>query len=55
MKAIVIGSTGATGIELIKELLKDEYFTEIKTFSRSSLKIKHQKLTEYLIDFNHLV
>ena len=54
MKAIVIGSTGATGIELIKELLKDEYFTEIRTFSRSSLKIKHQKLTEYLIDFNKI-
>ena len=54
MKAIVIGSTGATGLELIKELLKDEYFTEIKTFSRSALKIKHQKLTEYLIDFNQI-
>ena len=54
MKAIVIGSTGATGLELIKELLKDEYFTEIKTFSRSSLKIKHPKLTEYLIDFNQI-
>ena len=33
MKAIVIGSTGATGLELIKELLKDEYFTEIKTLN----------------------
>ncbi|MDG2344039.1 MAG: NAD(P)H-binding protein [Flavobacteriales bacterium] len=54
MKAIVIGSTGATGLELIKELLKDENFTEIKTFSRNSLEIKHQKLTEYLIDFNQI-
>ena len=54
MKAIVIGSTGATGIELIKELIKDENFTKIKTFSRSSLKINHQKLTEYLIDFNQI-
>ena len=54
MKAIVIGSTGATGIELINELIKDSNFTEIITFSRNSLGVNHIKLTEHIIDFNKI-
>ena len=54
MKAIVIGSTGATGIELINELIKDSNFTEIITFSRNSLGVNHNKLTEHIIDFNKI-
>ncbi len=54
MKAIVIGSTGATGRELIKELINDTNFTEIITFSRNYLGTKHIKLKEYLIDFKKI-
>ena len=54
MKAIVIGATGATGTELINQLIKDDSFTEIKAFGRNSLNIQNDKIKEYIIDFNEI-
>ncbi len=53
MIAIVIGGTGLVGRQLIKELLNDTSCKQVKVFSRRSLEIKHEKLYESLVDFNH--
>ena len=50
--AIVIGATGLVGKELVQLLLKDEHFTSVKIFGRRSTGIQHQKLVEYIIDFD---
>ena len=50
--AIVIGATGLVGKELVQLLLKDEHFTSVKIFGRRSAGIQHQKLVEYIIDFD---
>jgi uncharacterized protein YbjT (DUF2867 family) len=52
--AIVIGSTGLVGKELVKLLLEDKEYSKVKTFSRRSLNIKVDKLEEFLISFDEL-
>lgn len=46
--AIIIGATGATGNHLLRLLLLDKRYDSIKLFSRSSCKINHPKIKEYL-------
>lgn len=48
--AIVIGATGLTGGCLLDILIKDDRYETIKLFSRSSVKEKHLKIKEFLID-----
>lgn len=61
MKALVIGATGATGKDLVQQLLADDDFSEIAVFVRKSLDISHPKINKHLINFekpeewNHLV
>lgn len=50
--AIVIGATGLVGNELVKLLLADPYFEKVKIFTRRDSKLVHQKLEEYVIDFD---
>lgn len=50
-KAIVIGSTGMVGTQLIKLLIENEEFSEIVSLVRRSSGIKHLKLNEQIIDF----
>ncbi len=50
-KAIVIGSTGLVGSNLIQLLLKDNDYNSVVSFSRKSLGISHPKLIEHIIDF----
>lgn len=53
MKAIVLGATGATGRELLDNLLKDNRFSQVTIFVRRDLGINNPKLTQYIIDFDN--
>ncbi|MFS4468918.1 NAD(P)H-binding protein [Maribacter sp. 2210JD10-5] len=48
--AIILGATGLTGGILLRQLLNDERYIEIKLFSRSSIGFEHPKITEFLVD-----
>ena len=52
--AIILGATGLTGTELLKQLLNDDYYKKVVLFSRKSTNINHCKLTEYITDFDLL-
>jgi uncharacterized protein YbjT (DUF2867 family) len=52
--AIVLGATGLVGSHLVKQLLNDERFAHIKIFARRKSGIIHQKIQEYIIDFEKL-
>lgn len=54
MKAIVIGGTGATGRELVKQLLDDPKFDEIVALVRRPFFGGHIKLKEVIVDFDTL-
>lgn len=54
MKALVIGATGATGKDLIPDLLLDETYTEVVAFVRRASGINHPKLKEIVTDFDQL-
>lgn len=54
MKAIVIGATGATGKSLVAQLLEDSVFTEVVVLVRRKYFESYPKLTEVVVDFNHL-
>ena len=53
-ESLVIGSTGATGIELTKQLIEQEEFTEIHVFVRNIPTINHPKLNVHKVDFNEI-
>jgi uncharacterized protein YbjT (DUF2867 family) len=48
MKAIVIGATGLVGNLILKELLNDEDFSEVRIFVRKSTGIINPKLKEFV-------
>jgi uncharacterized protein YbjT (DUF2867 family) len=52
MKALLVGATGATGKDLLDELLKDDSIQQVDIFVRRELAIVHKKLTIHLIDFD---
>ncbi len=54
MKAIVIGGSGATGKELINQLIMDDSYLEIKSFVRRKSNLNHPKLKEIVIDFDKI-
>ena len=54
MKAIVIGGTGATGKELVAQLLEDPRFEEVTALVRRPYFGPHPKLKEVLVDFEKL-
>lgn len=54
MRALVIGATGATGKELVKQLLADSHFTEVVAFVRRRYFDKQPKLIECIVDFENL-
>jgi len=54
MKAIVIGGTGATGKELVNQLLEDGRFDGVTALVRRPYFGKHPKLRELLVDFENL-
>ncbi|MDA8948260.1 NAD(P)H-binding protein [Flavobacteriaceae bacterium] len=52
--AIVLGATGATGRELVFQLLNDTDFSSVSIFVRRSPALNHKKLTVHKIDFSRL-
>jgi len=52
MKALVIGSTGATGKELVNLLLESNDYSEVSIFVRRPTGKSHSKLTEHVVDFS---
>ena len=54
MKAILIGATGLIGKELLKQLLADDHYSQVNVFTRRSTEVKHDKLKEQIIDFDHI-
>ena len=54
MKAIVIGGTGATGGELVAQLLEDPRFGTVTVLVRRAFFSKNPKLKEVVVDFEKL-
>lgn len=54
VKAIVIGGTGATGKELVAQLLEDSRFDAVTVLVRRPYFGERPKLTEIVIDFENL-
>ena len=54
MKALVIGATGATGKDLVDDLLQDAFYSEVLIFVRRSTGMVHSKLQEIITDFDKL-
>lgn len=52
--ATIIGASGLIGSELLKLLLKDEAYTNVRIIVRSVLPIKHVKLEQVIIDFSDI-
>ena len=53
LTALVIGATGATGSELVNQLLEDNRFNSVIVFSRRPLVVTHAKLTTHIVDFDN--
>ncbi len=51
MKALVIGATGATGKDLVNQLLNDQDFEEVDVFVRKPIQIQNNKLNVHIVDF----
>lgn len=51
MKALIIGATGATGKDLVYQLLQDPDFKEVDVFVRKPININDAKLTAHIVDF----
>ncbi|ANF52465.1 semialdehyde dehydrogenase [Chryseobacterium glaciei] len=51
MKALVIGATGATGKDLVTQLLNDKDFEEVNVFVRKPIDIQDNKLKVHVVDF----
>lgn len=51
MKALVIGATGATGKDLVNQLLQDKDFEEVNIFVRKPLDIQNDKLKVHVVNF----
>ena len=51
MKALIIGATGATGKDLVRQLLNDDAFEKTDIFVRRPVDLAHQKLSVHIVDF----
>ena len=51
MIALIIGATGATGKDLVHQLLQDTDCNEVHVFVRKALKINDPKLKVHIVDF----
>jgi len=54
MKALVVGATGATGKDLVAQLLEDEVFEEVDIFVRREVALPHPKLKVHVVDFEKM-
>ena len=51
MKALIIGATGATGKDLVTQLLVDDTYSEVHCFVRKPLTLTHPKLHAHVVNF----
>ncbi|MDO4880436.1 MAG: NAD(P)H-binding protein [Capnocytophaga sp.] len=51
MIALIIGATGATGNDLLQQLLADDNYTAVLAFVRRPLSNSHPKLHTHVVDF----
>ncbi len=51
MKALVIGATGATGKDLVNQLLNDKDYEEVNIFVRKPVSLDNPKLKTHIVDF----
>ena len=51
MKALVLGATGATGKDLVEQLLKDKNYETVSVFVRKPMEIDNEKLETHIVDF----
>ncbi|MCA6066451.1 NAD(P)H-binding protein [Chryseobacterium sp. RG1] len=51
MKALVIGATGATGKDLVNQLLNDKDFETVDVFVRKPIDIQNNKLNVHIVNF----
>lgn len=54
MKALVIGATGATGKDLVQQLLEDDSFEYVEIFVRRDVAVQSPKLKVHVIDFDRI-
>ena len=54
LTAILIGATGATGSEILNQLLVDSDFKKIIVFSRRPLGIENAKLENHVVNFDEI-
>lgn len=54
MKAVLVGSTGLVGQEILKSLIQNHEINEIKSFSRNTTPLKSPKLSQRIIDFEQM-
>jgi len=52
MKALVLGATGATGRDLVDQLLRNGSFSEVHIFVRRKVENQHHKLNVHIVDFD---
>jgi len=52
LTALVIGATGATGTELVKQLMDDNRYSSVVVFSRRALDFTHAKLICHVVNFD---
>src|SRR5690606_1371057 len=52
MRALIIGATGATGKDLVNQLLQDSEFTKVDIFVRKPITLQHPKLNAHIVDFD---
>ena len=51
MKVLIIGATGATGKDLLSQLLADDTYRKIHCFVRKPLALTHPKLHAHVVNF----
>jgi len=54
LTAILIGATGATGSEILNQLLVDSDFKKVIVFSRRPLGIENAKLENHVVNFDEI-
>jgi uncharacterized protein YbjT (DUF2867 family) len=54
MTAVLIGATGLVGKQLLKQLTASENYSSVVVLTRRSTGFKNAKVTEHLVDFDHL-
>ena len=52
MKVLIIGATGATGKDLVTQLLADDTYSEVHCFVRKPLALSHPKLHAHVVNFD---